>query len=377
MKGAGANYFLGGIKKSAYRCVNRPPCGKQTALFDGTITDYINASGNGGKSKTMLLNNVKVCPKCAKPNGYTLCMCNQCRTDISDVPLTTSPNLFSAFLLGIARTEKFDLKLSFRAESEEVLVFDDPLALSPLHFCAIPAKHFIPDWRYLTLFPESGLQLCKLLENSCLAAAQESFFADKVWNKVVLNDAHVSPNDFLTGFNFPPSQNQLHIQFMLPVLMPHQYMLFLRGIHFTHQRFFPLGFVVESLTKLCEKKVKVPAEHLNLPIDAFIVKLRELSGVDYDTYHSNFMQNADRLYSKYAFWPKEKFTYEYTLTKEEQLERKHLESGQCETTDEKAVFEAEKRVLQNYGKGEPSPLTYYSFPKAIDKMDFSYMESVV
>ena len=41
------------------------------------------------------------------------------------------------------------------------------------------------------------------------------------------------------GFNYPPSQYQLHLQFMLPPFLPFQHLMYLVGNHFTKGRFFP------------------------------------------------------------------------------------------------------------------------------------------
>ena len=47
----------------------------------------------------------------------------------------------------------------------------------------------------------------------------------------------------IAGCNFPPSQFQLHIQYILPPHLPFQYRMYLDGQHYTHKRFFPLEYI--------------------------------------------------------------------------------------------------------------------------------------
>lgn len=72
------------------------------------------------------------------------------------------------------------------------------------------------------------------------------------------------------GYNYPPSQNQLHIHYMLPVLIPHQYMLYLQGVHFTHMRFFPTSYVDKVLAQLVESDKRFAVNDLDLSIDEFV-----------------------------------------------------------------------------------------------------------
>lgn len=100
---------------------------------------------------------MKKCTGCGKTNGFTLMRCNKCQHDLSSTPLSLTPNVFAGFILGIAKIDTFPLTISLRHESDHVIVFDDPLALSPLHLNAIPTKICVPDWRYLLLHPQHGL----------------------------------------------------------------------------------------------------------------------------------------------------------------------------------------------------------------------------
>ena len=54
----------------------------------------------------------------------------------------------------------------------------------------------------------------------------------------------------IVGLNFPPSQYQLHLQFMLPPLMPFHWKLYKEGVHFTPGRFFPLAHTLRNTRHL-------------------------------------------------------------------------------------------------------------------------------
>ena len=58
-----------------------------------------------------------------------------------------------------------------RLQTKELLVFDDPLALSPCHFCAIPTTCWCADWRLLLRAPKEGLALLTLALALALALA--------------------------------------------------------------------------------------------------------------------------------------------------------------------------------------------------------------
>lgn len=71
------------------------------------------------------------------------------------------------------------------------------------------------------------------------------------------------------GCNYPPSQYQLHLQFMLPPFLPYHYRLYLDGVHFTHERFFP----VEYLKKVLELGEAYPVKD-DTPIEDIIAHFR-------------------------------------------------------------------------------------------------------
>ncbi len=66
---------------------------------------------------------------------------------------------------------------------------------------------------------------------------RSSLFAGQLPSKDALRQ-HVC-----AGFNYPPSQYQLHLQFMVPPFLPFQWLACLKGVHFTPGRFFPFEYV--------------------------------------------------------------------------------------------------------------------------------------
>jgi hypothetical protein len=65
------------------------------------------------------------------------------------------------------------------------------------------------------------------------------------------------------GLNYPPSQYQLHVQFILPPLLPFHYHLYQRGTHFTHKRFFPVEYVTRNAARYTDISVThdAPSSH--------------------------------------------------------------------------------------------------------------------
>jgi hypothetical protein len=124
------------------------------------------------------------------------------------------------------------LTVSLRYEDEESLVFDDLLALSPCHLNSVPTTAYIPDWRYLLKDPAQGLALIDRLFGRCWQAVEEQFYADEAWRAKILKSGVTLAqlkDHVVAGFNYPPSQYHLHIQFIVPPFLPFQWALYLQG----------------------------------------------------------------------------------------------------------------------------------------------------
>ena len=221
--------------------------------------DAVDVASLCGLVERMLTNVVRKCGGCGKPNAYTLSVCNQCGSDISTTPITKTNNVFMGFVLGIALAPPFPLQISLRCASKDTLVIDDLLGLSPLHVNAIPTAEYIPDWRYLLRRPVEGLAVVQRLKESVCGVAREQFLSKPAWCHAFIKGgvkgeaAALSPeNDLLMGFNFPPSQAQLHLQCIAPIMLPFQYAQYLRDVHYTPQRFFPVEYVADLLTRIAD-----------------------------------------------------------------------------------------------------------------------------
>jgi hypothetical protein len=191
-----------------------------------------------------LRNKVRKCRVCSKPNAFTLSVCNGCSSDLSDVEIGFTNNVFSSFVLGIAKGP-FPFTVSMRRQSEEMLVIDDLLALTRVHLNCIPATRYIPDFLALLRNPMRGLALVEAMFEECWRVVEEQFWP----KRDALFAAGAAPSlaelrsHVIAGFNWPPSQYQLHLQFMLPPMLPFQMLACTKRVHFTFGRFFPFEYV--------------------------------------------------------------------------------------------------------------------------------------
>lgn len=383
--GAERNRFLSRVTEGAYRVARRNAIQTATPAVRGTIAEYIAARAgtpHEEAARRVLLNKVRVCPTCGKPNGLTLPTCNKCQQDLSAVGPSFTNNLFSAFVLGIEREPKFPLKLSMRLETERLMVFDDPLALSPLHFCAVPSTAFIPDWRYLALRPAEGLALSQELVRACHRAAEDQFLSDPAWCASLLATGCFAADRMIAGYNVPPSQNQLHVQYILPAFMPHQFMMFLRGVHFTPGRFFPVTFVERCLQALIAANAHLDAADMDRPVEELLELLKAKCGVDYKREHAAFLEDVDQLHKQLANWKPENFRGISRAGADVKAGELVFESFAAGDEDngtsepESVVYEREKGALQTYGKSPvmgADSMGYYSYAKRLEDLDFSFL----
>ena len=103
------------------------------------------------------------------------------------------------------------------------------------------------------------------LEDSAWTALERNHLASSSWRRKALS---FSGNEMplaalrehvIMAFNLPPSQYQLHLQYMLLPLLPSHLGVFRRGAHFVHLRHFPLAYVREALEKLLALNKSFPA----------------------------------------------------------------------------------------------------------------------
>lgn len=391
--------FLAGVRPTAAFPTVPATAGAASARVPGDLAQLL-ASLEGTpalleKAKKLLYNTIRLCGKCKKPNAFTLPVCNACGEDISRTPLSTSTNVFSAFAISLEKSG-FPLTISIRYQDDKIMVIDDLLALSPLHFNVLPTRMFIPDWRYLLKKPAEGYSLIESMLFRCRATAQAQFLDNQAWRSKLVRVPEASIRGFhppvfdaasfmCAGFNYPPSQNQLHLQFISPVLLPFQYYLFKKGVHFTEGRFFPVQYVLTCLQLAAHVK-PFPPELLalldtdaSLPIERVIQYFTDAHHLIYKTYLDDFTMEFDRRYRLYQRWEEADFdgvardTPSLSGSSTSALEPFFFPGGgetAASDVNVMSMVAGDKLALQNYGRPyhpetrKPQG-TYYSYPAAI------------
>jgi len=352
--------YLAGFKGTSYPTV---PMHTDTALATvaGTIDDVAKAHP---EMIPVLYNDVKACKGCGKPCAYTMTMCNSCGMSLADVPITKSENVFCAFLMGVAKANKgFPLKISLRRLTEDVLIIDDLLALTPCHFNAIPKKHYIPDWRFLLTSPKQALELLDTMEAELWVATKQ--FLNSEGYRGILKPGH-SDEDIrkhvICSFNFPPSQFQLHIQWIVAPLTPFQHFMAEERNHFHEDRAFPMSYVRKILALSEPYNVK-----RDTPIEE-IVKHFDQKGVVYKDEWNKFYQQSLKSTMELQNWSTDDFQY---VVQDGKVHDFEVSNGQVQLKDffadldPKVIQDKDKVALQNYGRpyvdGKPTG-TYIKAP---------------
>jgi hypothetical protein len=333
-------------KVSAFPVVPRKDV-KAPHKHEGNIDDLFKNFPDLEKS---LYNDVKVCTKCGKPCAFTLITCNSCGATLPDY-LSKSENVFSAFLFGVkSATKGFPLTISLRHETEDVLIFDDMLQLTPCHLNGISKKYYIPDWRYLLQSPKKGLEVMDGLERE-LMTATKVFLADPVFRKTLYRDGITDEyilSHIIASFNFPPSQFQMHVQWLVQPMTPFQHLMQLQKNHFHHGRGFPLTYVRKLLQ--LDKPYDVKKE---TPIEEIMAYYKEL-GVDYDKewamwYYDICVAGTDATQN----WIAEDFKY---VVEDGKVKTFTVENGTIMPGEEVAgedpnkIQTRDKAIFQQYGR---------------------------
>jgi len=334
--------------------------------FEGTVDAFIAKHNNDPELQRQMKNKVRKCPNCSKPNAFTLPFCNQCGAAISNEPISFSDNVFMGFVYGIQKGP-FPFTISMRFQDKDFIVIDDLLALTPCHLNCIPTSKYIPDFRYLLKRPKDGLVILNNLFDISWRVLEEQFWNNEAWRKKIIKNAdslkvgdlkaHVA-----AGLNYPPSQYQLHLQFMLPPFLPFQYFQCLNGVHFTPGRFFPYEYVrsILQLNEPYDLKEDTPVE--------VIIEHYKGKGVDYDAVHKVCYDRYQASHQKLANWSKEDFAA--VIVNDKVYQFKDGDTLALTTDDTKTPRDADKITLQNYGRpykdGKPTG-TYYQHAKQSPK----------
>ena len=241
--------------------------------------------------------------------------CNSCSAPLDDRPITGTDNLLSCFCLGIEQG-RFPLRIGVRYETDEVLVFDDILALTPCHLLAVPTRAWVPDWRYLLAHPEAGLRLLRGLRAAGESVVKNQFWANdafraKYWRNVFPNNTEQNMDDqheiknfralcdehTVFGFNYPPSQWHLHLQIAVSPWLPfHQDQMHV-GNHMHWGRFFTYDFVVAVLEELCRRatdQIHFPSPESEDRVEPFLEIIEANLDIRYADYHRRAIDSALR-----------------------------------------------------------------------------------
>lgn len=369
-------FELLGAKSDNFPHVNQPdeltkscPDGPK---FAGSVEEFVEEHVKKGKDEKILVrqskNKVKKCLKCGKPCAFTLSCCNSCGASLVDVKISYTNNVFTGFVFGIKKGP-FPYTISKRLESKDILVFDDLLALTPAHVNCIPTNVYIPDVRTLFKKPDVGLALIRKMFDSCWSVISTQFVANKTWSSKMLSTDEVNRSNVAAGFNFPPSQYQLHLQFMLPCFTPFHFKLYVQGHHFTYKRFLPFEYVEKTLQWCVKNKANI-AKADEMSIDE-IFSFFESKGVSYDTIWRDCYKRYGDDHRRLARWDVQDFDYLAYISHDKKEMAKVFDSSDLskikEGVDVEKVRKSDKATLQNYGRpytkeGRPTG-SYYKYAK--------------
>lgn len=318
--------------------------------------------------EVQLKNKVKKCGVCGKPNGFTLKNCNGCSNDLTKTEISFTNNVFSSFLLGISKGP-FPFLISIRKQSPEFLVVDDLLSLTRLHLNVIPASSYIPDWLVLLHDPKRGLALINQMFEECWSVVESSFWPHRhhlFQGELSLETlrGHVA-----AGFNYPPSQYQLHMQFIVPPFMPFHWLACKKGIHFTKGRFFPLEYLQAVLQ--CPTQFSwTDASSMEELFDFY----KTHHNVDYDEIHERAVKRYYASHEALCNWNEADF--KGVVTEDSSFVpfidgQLAVEKAELVDSVDKVAAD-DKMILQNYGRpydqnGKPTG-TYYKYAR--ESLDF-------
>ncbi|CAK9071386.1 unnamed protein product [Durusdinium trenchii] len=226
-----------------------------------------------------------------------------------------------------------------------------------------------PDVRHLFCDPGPALALLDKMEESAWTALAQGPLASAEWRKKALSAAgYEMPLEALRehvimAFNLPPSQYQLHLQFMLPPLLPSHLGVFRSGAHFVHLRHFPLAYVREALKKMQAAGLAFP-DASNLTAPELVQRISStFSEIDYSRAHGVDMERLEKSNALLANYDPADFTH---AVKGDEVTDKHT-LKKIEGLSAKELDAADKLSLQGYGRpyvgGKPGGV-YYSYARS-------------
>ena len=369
---------LAGVEGGAYGLPPQMINGVTTAKFDGTITDF--AAVLPSSASGQMWNQAKMCPKCGKQCAVTLMACNSCDFSLADVGITQTENILMGFVYGCARSLKFPLKLSLRAETPETLVYDDLLARSTVHLNSIPADVHIPDFRWLLLQPAKGKALMQRLEQAAWDAVKTTVYAHPKWREEILRPGAIESVDELRphcifALNAVPSQYQLHLHCIVPPLNPIDFHEMLKGNRFTKGRWLPYAYVLAAFGALVAHGMGPLAKATGMEVVDVIAALDEAPySLDYGKYFDDDLIKYEVSHNKLENFTTHPERFRFVATADDDKKPdgyalSALDASAAPDTDYKAIMKEDKKWLTTYGAGNPSgnagPMSYYAFAKDV------------
>lgn len=336
---------LAGRRREIVGACKRLPLGSDKAAFDGDMDRFLRAHP---EAASQCYNWVKRCAACGKICAMSMIACNGCSSSLSDVQPSKTFNVFMGFIHGVARGE-FAYRISLRAETSNVIVFDDPLALTPAHVCAVPTDVYVPTALELFSRPRQGALLLRQLEAAAWTALEQHYLDDSDWQSQVYGRmlrADELRDHVIAGMNVPPSQFQLHLQFMLPPLLPKHYALFRCGLHFAPSRFLPLDYLLRALDNLSDVSLTAT------DVPTLAEQVQRTLGLDYSTEIANFATRVSASQRHLAHWRPVDFRH---LVADNEVLADIDAAGNFVTAahngvDVATLLNTDTRMLQGYGK---------------------------
>eukprot|EP01061_Rhynchopus_euleeides_P002767 TRINITY_DN12129_c0_g1_i1.p1 TRINITY_DN12129_c0_g1~~TRINITY_DN12129_c0_g1_i1.p1 ORF type:complete len:384 (+),score=137.52 TRINITY_DN12129_c0_g1_i1:72-1223(+) len=354
----GSAEWVSGVKPATYHPLDstiecRPgvvPKASGNPFGTPSVGEWAAAAGHPEVEEQMW-NVVRKCGECGKPNAYTLEECNSCAAKLPE-ETTRTANLFSCIVYG------FDaVGLSLRHQTDRLLVIDDLLCLSGCHINSIWAKHWIRDVRTLFLNPAVSVRILDEMFAAVRKVYLEAFVANKAFVGANVRNPPTTDEGWLDmvacGFNTPPSQYQLHMQFVMAPVLPFHAAQLLKGLHFTLGRFCPFGYVRKAL----ELAAGTPSGKLALEIKD-TTKMEEIFaevgklGLDYEQAWSEMMNRVNAKQAEHGNYPPENFS-----------------GTHCDADGADPNTTADRLALTSYGRpytedGKPAATNHYHYAKS-------------
>ena len=356
--------LVGAIKDDRWKHCPVSVEGSSEAKFRGSVENF---TSKFSSIEHHMKNLVKVCPSCKKSCAKSSDACNNCKTNLSDQPLQVNPNVLMAFVYGIER-----FVTSIRYQDDSFLVYDDLMQTTLIHLNAVPTEVYVPDFRYLLGDPERGLALIynlfKVSVHSASKMLADRDFANKFFSpNAVIDMQNASLADFIeyhvhSGFNFPPSQNQLHLQFILPPFTPYHAVLSADGGHTQINRFFPFDVVIAYLKVLVESKQVVRMQEIrDLSGSELIEFLEQRTSVEYYKMFYEEKERSRRSECFLANWNSSDFQY-LAVGKTMLYDMISHKVDAVDSAQLRRMHESDNETITSFGKG-PRGLQYYAFAK--------------